>query len=87
MNLREMIQSNETFTNATRIMNSTTEDVSAGTNTMEIVHSVIASVGIVTNLIVVVVMLNDRKLRRKVPNICIINQVGFIFPLSSVEFC
>ena len=60
-------------------MNSTTEDTSIGTNAMGIVHSVIASVGIVTNLTVVVVFLNDRKLRRKVPNICIINQVGFYF--------
>ena len=70
--------SNETFTNAAKIMNNTTEDTSPGTNTMGIVHSVIASVGIVTNLTVVVVFLNDRKLRRKVPNICIINQVGSI---------
>ena len=67
---------NETFNNAARIMNNTTEDVSVGTNTMEIVHSVIASVGIITNLIVVVVMLNDRKLRRKIPNICVINLVS-----------
>ena len=59
-------------------MNNTAEDTSTGTNTMGIVHSVIACVGIVTNLTVAVVILNDRKLRRKVPNICIINQVGFI---------
>ena len=72
------MHSNETFTNATGIMNNTTEDTSTGTNTMGIVHSVIASVGIVTNLTVVVVILNNRKLRRKVPNICIINQVGSI---------
>ena len=56
-------------------------------STMGIVHSIIASVGMVTNLTVVVVFLHHRKLRRKVPNICIINQVRFVFPLSSVEFC
>ena len=50
-------------------------------NTMGIVHSVIASVGIVTNFTVIVVFLNHRKLRRKVPNICIINQVSFISPV------
>ena len=53
------------------------------TNTMGIIHSAIASVGIVTNLTVIVVFLNHRKLRRKAPNICIINQVGFISPLPS----
>ena len=71
-----MTHSNETFTNATKIMNNITEDTATGTNTMGIVHSAIASVGIVTNLTVIVVFLTDRKLRRKVPNICIINQVG-----------
>ena len=43
---------------------------------MEILQIIIASSGIVTNLIVVIVFLNDAKLRRKTPNICIINQVG-----------
>ena len=73
-----MMHSNETFTNAAKIMNNTTEDTATGTNTVGIVHSVIAYVGIVTNLTVMVVFLNDKKLRRKVPNICIINQVGSI---------
>ena len=44
-------------------------------NAMKIVILVIACTGMVTNLIVVIVFLNDRKLRRKIPNICIINQV------------
>ena len=49
-----------------------------GINTMGIVHTVIASVGIATNLTVIGVFLKHRKLRRKIPNIYIINQVGFI---------
>ena len=43
---------------------------------LQILHLIISSSGIFTNLIVVVVFLNDQKLRRKTPNICIINQVG-----------
>ena len=51
----------------------------------------IVTVIIVANLTVVFVFLNHRKLRRKVPNICIINQVSFISlrcpQLSSVNNC
>ena len=54
----------------------TVKDNAAGINTMGIVHSVIASVGIVTNLTVILIFLKHRKLRRKIPNICIINQVS-----------
>ena len=62
------------FTTATS--NSTTNtDSSEGFNGMKIAIVVIACVGVITNLIVVIVFLNDRKLRRKIPNICIINQV------------
>ena len=75
-----MMHVNETVTNVTKIMNNTRDDTSAGINTMGIVHSVIASVGIVTNLTVVVVFLNHKKLKHKIPNICIINQVSFISP-------
>ena len=74
-----MMDSNETSNNATEIMDNTTENTSAGTNTMGIVHSVIASVGIVTNLTVVVVFLNHKKLKQKIPNICIINQVRLFY--------
>ena len=41
-----------------------------------IAQSAIASVGIMANLTVIVVFLNHKKLRRKIPNIFIINQVG-----------
>ena len=49
---------------------------------MEIVQLSIAPVGITGNLTVIVVFLNHRKLRRKIPNRFIVNQVGnsiFIF--------
>ena len=64
-------------------LNVSTVEYKSGENTdkistMGVVHCVIASVGIVTNLTVIVVFLNHRKLRRKVPNICIINQVSVI---------
>ena len=49
---------------------------------MKILQLVIASLGVTTNLIVVVVFLNHKKLRRKIPNICIINQVSVIKHIS-----
>ena len=59
-----------------------TENNTSSTNNREeivrIVQSTIASVGIVTNLTVIVVFLNHKKLRRKIPNIFIINQVRYI---------
>ena len=42
---------------------------------MKIIQISIASMRMITNIIVVVVFLKDRKMRRKIPNICIINQV------------
>ena len=42
---------------------------------MVICQSIIASVGILANMTVVVVLLNQRKLRCKIPNLFIINQV------------
>ena len=44
--------------------------------TMMVIHSTIASVGIVTNFTVIVVFLNHKILRKKIPNIFIINQVS-----------
>ena len=43
---------------------------------IRIIQSLVASVGIVANLTVIVVFRNHRKLRRKIPNIFTINQVG-----------
>ena len=42
---------------------------------IRIIQSSVASVGIIANLTVIVVFLNDKKLRRKIPNIFIISQV------------
>ena len=42
---------------------------------IRIIQSAVASLGIITNLTVIAVFLNHRKLRRKIPNIFIINQV------------
>ena len=60
--------------NVTDVIDS--EDDSGKFNGLKILQLVIASMGVITNIIVVIVFLNDRKLRRKIPNICIINQVG-----------
>ena len=46
--------------------------------TILIIQSTTASVGIVPNLTVIVVFLNHKILRRKIPNIFIINQVRHI---------
>ena len=43
-----------------------------------IFHSTIACIGIIANATVVVVFLNHKKLRQKIPNIFIINQVLLI---------
>ena len=48
----------------------------------------IASVGIIGNFTVIIVFLNDKKLRKKIPNIFIIHQVSFrpIFTLPMLVF-
>ena len=43
---------------------------------MEIIQLSIAPVGIVGNLTVILVFLNNKKLRRKIPNRLIVNQVS-----------
>ena len=42
---------------------------------IRIIQSSVASIGIIANLTVIVVFLNHKKLRRKIPNMFIINQV------------
>ena len=72
--------------NVTDFTNTTdNEDNSENFNGMRIVILVIACVGIITNAVVVIVFLNDRELRRKIPNICIINQVGTIYDSYTVH--
>ena len=50
---------------------------------MMILQSTIASVGVLVNLLAVVVFLNHKTLRCKIPNIFIINQVGHLFLFSN----
>ena len=61
--------------------NVSTQNESNDSDTKEriilIIQSTIASVGIFANLTVIVVFLNHRKLRRRIPNIFIISQVIF----------
>ena len=76
-NLSEF-QENETFyaekervTSVSNVLlNCTSRD-----QTILVIQSTTASVEIVANLTVIVVFLNHKKLRRKIPNIFIINQV------------
>ena len=51
-------------------------DMADNVTVMMILQSLISSVGIIANMTVVVVFINDRKLRVKIPNMCIINQVS-----------
>ena len=76
-----MTKSNETVTLDNIIINSTVNESSTQPDTMMIVHSIIATVGIVTNLTVVIVFLNHKKLKHKIPNICIIHQVCLLLYL------
>ena len=74
INFLEMAYNN--VTNST----STTEDENENTvDVMMLLSTIIASVGIVSNSKVVVVFLKHKKMRRKIPNIFIINQVRNFF--------
>ena len=67
-----------TISNATEI--SMIAAINGSSSEMEdivmIVSTIIASIGIVANFTVIIVFLNDEKLRKKIPNIFIIHQVG-----------
>ena len=70
---------NTTFVNHSENVTSVGEvekDKSLGI--MAILKSIIASLGIITNLTVVIVFFNHKKLRRKIPNIFITNQVSSV---------
>ena len=76
---------NRTNQNCTRLMDiinctntgnsSAIEDGELTSQIIATLQSVIASVGIVANSKVIIVFLNNEKMRRKIPNIFIINQV------------
>ena len=61
------------YTNAENNSSSSKQDVTP--DSIIIIQSVIACVGIIANSMVIVVFVNHKKLRRKIPNIFIINQV------------
>ena len=53
-------------------------DVDSRALSILVITCAIACIGIVSNLTVIIVFLNHKKLRRKIPNIFIINQVRTI---------
>ena len=65
---------NETSSAVYFTSNNSSND-NARQESIRIIQSSVASVGIIANLTVIVVFLNHKKLRRKIPNIFIINQV------------
>ena len=67
--------------NETRNGTDTHVEESNDLDMMMIIHSTTASVGIIANLTVVVVFLNHKKFRRKIPNVFIINQASIFFAL------
>ena len=70
---------NKTFTiDGNNATSSDVPDFDSRTLSILIITCAIASVGIVSNLTVIVIFLNHKKLRRKIPNIFIINQVRTI---------
>ena len=86
---------NTTFAIEEDNINSTSENYSQENSrslSIRFIQSGIASVGIVANLTVIVVFLNHKKLRKKIPNIFIINQVSRRFTsdetlsLSTINF-
>ena len=73
------ILENKTFVIEESSLNSTSRNSNNENSRVEtilIIQSTTASVGIIANLTVIVVFLNHKKLRRKIPNIFIINQVS-----------
>ena len=82
-------QENETFYAEEDSIISSSQNSSNGTSRDQIIliiQSTTASVGIMANLTVIVVFLNHKKLRRKIPNIFIINQVRICSVLLNIFF-
>ena len=72
----DLFSRNETFTTEADVSVKSIDDY------LLLLLNTVGSIGIITNLTVIVVFLNHKKLRRKIPNIFIINQVRTIL-LSS----
>ena len=50
-------------------------NISSSVDVTEVLRLILSSVGIIGNLTVLIIFLNHRKFRKKIPNIFIINQV------------
>ena len=79
LNVTAAFNHNDT-TEATLVEPAKTIDV------MVLLSAIIASVGIVANTTVIFAFLNHKKLRGKIPNIFIINQVGAIFSSQGLRY-
>ena len=66
--------SSETDMSTEQNVNETSKSV----DVMMIIKFIVSFIGIVGNLTVLIVFLNCRKFRKKIPNIYIINQVSFV---------
>ena len=73
-NLSKNIE-NESFTVSKVYKSNNSVDDNSREQSILIIQSTTASIGIMSNLTVILVFLNHKKLRRKIPNIFIINQV------------
>ena len=67
----------EVYTNRTTTRAAEVSDV------MKILQMIIAIVGIIGNFTVVFAFLNHKQLRKKIPNMFIINQVSWLFSISA----
>ena len=81
LNTRHYVNTISEFSKCNSTPSSSTE-MSDNVTVMMILQSLISSVGIIANMTVVIVFINDRKLRVKIPNMCIINQVS-----SKISIC
>ena len=77
---RDMFEHNSSISsyveNSTRNQTPVSSHKEYQINAVTIISMSIASVGIIANLTVVIAFVNNKKLRRKIPNIFIINQVS-----------
>ena len=74
-NVANVFENNTFTTGEISITYNSNEHADPRAKSILIIQSTIASVGIVGNLNVIVVFLNHKKFRRKIPNIFIVNQV------------
>ena len=73
---------NKSLNNTNDLINNTStsvnmEDNSESLDVMYLLSNSISSVGVIANIIVIIAFLNHGKLRKKIPNIFIINQVSW----------